>query len=491
MFGLHFGRADRGPVDFQVDVEALLQLVDEGVRFREKIARVDRHHRNVGNDFGNQVDHQRRLGSEARGHHQPIAERLGCPLHDRRRLGASPNRLFTASRSTLLAVIAFPNQIPGADSGGRNRTGHCKRSGGVNPRGSPADRQAPLLFKFCPCRASTKKEPGAGSGWLSSRHNPRELNHGSQGCDCLGAIALFRCLRKSQAKTLSDLVAAALSAQRMSLALPGQGVGGVESGAGQALRSSGPWRFIVNRHVEPVEVMPVLMNRLWRRRLKWHRKRPDRRPLLVSLDWTKVRMLLHAHGSGGGRGAGRFPCAGRATPTSWCTRARTPWSTRCCCGSSAALPAGSSRRDPGRPGVPAAPGAGGQSARDWALGAPGPHQRRRDRQGRGLRGLRGLAWQPQALPDPPGRVCRSMARWLEYRFDGVVTTNLIARWKKLAWSGTRISPGISSRGLTPANAAKRRAPPQRPLLSRRFDIEELFRDAKERAPGLGPEQDAD
>jgi hypothetical protein len=95
-------------------------------------------------------------------------------------------------------------------------------------------------------------------------------------------------LRKSQAKTLSVLVAATLGAMRLSLANIGRELAAGSGGAAKhAIKRVD--RFLGNERVEPVEVMLGAMNHLWRRKLKWHARKPDRRPLLVSFDWTKVR----------------------------------------------------------------------------------------------------------------------------------------------------------------------------------------------------------
>ena len=128
--------------------------------------------------------------------------------------------------------------------------------------------------------------------------------------------------------------------------------------------------------------------------LKWHRKRPDRRPLLVSLDWTKVRALhtLMAAVVVEGQGLQLQSYADKLVYKSQnaleYADAAAAWPR--------AAP-GSSRRDPGRPGVTRR--AGGR-AQETGPRLPGPHQRRRDRQGRGS----GPAWQPRATTDPPGRV---------------------------------------------------------------------------------------
>ena len=95
-------------------------------------------------------------------------------------------------------------------------------------------------------------------------------------------------LRKSQAKTLSVRVAAALSSLRLTLAGIGRELTAAEQGAARhAIKRD--WRFTTNPRIEPVEVMPAVTNRLWRKKLKWHARKANRRPLLISLDWTKVR----------------------------------------------------------------------------------------------------------------------------------------------------------------------------------------------------------
>lgn len=95
-------------------------------------------------------------------------------------------------------------------------------------------------------------------------------------------------LRQSQAKTLGSLVAATLCAMRLSLAGIGRELAtGTDTSTKHAIKRA--WRFCRNERVDPAEVMPAAMRGLLKRRLKRHAKKPDRRPLLVSLDWTKVR----------------------------------------------------------------------------------------------------------------------------------------------------------------------------------------------------------
>jgi hypothetical protein len=89
-------------------------------------------------------------------------------------------------------------------------------------------------------------------------------------------------LRLSQAKTLSELVAATLGVGRLSLANIGRGVGGAALVKHKIKRV---WRFIRNRRVEPSDVMKVVVSRLLRNRFQ------SRKPLVVSFDWTDIRKL--------------------------------------------------------------------------------------------------------------------------------------------------------------------------------------------------------
>ena len=91
-------------------------------------------------------------------------------------------------------------------------------------------------------------------------------------------LTVCAALRKSQAKTLSELVAAAGRAGRVSLAALGRLM------AGDALckhRIKRAWRFCDNRRVTVSDGMRGLVQRLARR----HRKEP----LVVALDWVEVK----------------------------------------------------------------------------------------------------------------------------------------------------------------------------------------------------------
>ena len=83
------------------------------------------------------------------------------------------------------------------------------------------------------------------------------------------------CLRLSQAKTLSILVAAALRVERVSLGSIGRGMLG--RAKHQVKRC---WRFVANERVEPSCAMRGVVAALVKKR---------RKPLLVSLDWVDVR----------------------------------------------------------------------------------------------------------------------------------------------------------------------------------------------------------
>lgn len=84
-------------------------------------------------------------------------------------------------------------------------------------------------------------------------------------------------LRLSQAKTLADLVEAAVHVSRGTLSAIGRSLSSRTAAKHRIKRA---WRFCANDHVHVEEVMPRLVRRLTRKRKK---------PLLVALDWTDVR----------------------------------------------------------------------------------------------------------------------------------------------------------------------------------------------------------
>ena len=92
------------------------------------------------------------------------------------------------------------------------------------------------------------------------------------------------CLRKSQAKTLAALVAAALGSPRLTLAGLGRQIAGPVCVKHKIKRV---WRFITNPRVEPLDVCRAVVHRLVRR----HVRKLKGRPLLVSFDWTKIRSV--------------------------------------------------------------------------------------------------------------------------------------------------------------------------------------------------------
>jgi hypothetical protein len=105
-------------------------------------------------------------------------------------------------------------------------------------------------------------------------------------------------LRKSQAKTLADLVAAALAVGRVSLAALGRRLGGDALCKHRIKRA---WRFCANRRVTVAGGMAGLIARLARR----HRHAP----LVVALDWVEVRAFHTLMAAA--------VCGGRAVPLLW------------------------------------------------------------------------------------------------------------------------------------------------------------------------------
>jgi hypothetical protein len=87
-------------------------------------------------------------------------------------------------------------------------------------------------------------------------------------------------LRLSQAKTLSELVGAAIRVGRVSLAEIGRQLEGPAAAKHRIKRC---WRFTANDRVVASDAMQGVIRRLLKRK-RWKKK-----PLLVAMDWTEVR----------------------------------------------------------------------------------------------------------------------------------------------------------------------------------------------------------
>lgn len=86
-------------------------------------------------------------------------------------------------------------------------------------------------------------------------------------------------LRRSQTKTLADLVGAALSVGRVSLAEIGRRLSGTSAKHG----IKRCWRFTANERVEVSDAMSGVIRHLLKRK-RWRKQ-----PLVVAVDWTEVR----------------------------------------------------------------------------------------------------------------------------------------------------------------------------------------------------------
>jgi hypothetical protein len=271
------------------------------------------------------------------------------------------------------------------------------------------------------------------------------------------------CLRKSQAKTLGELVASALSASRLTLAAIGrESAAACEGAAKHAIKRVA--RFIANGRIEPVQAMPLIFNRLWRRKLRWHGKRPDRRPLLVSLDWTKVRSFHTLMAA--------VVVEGRALPLCW-----------------------ESYRDKVQ-------GKSQNALEEGMLvrlqAAFPPEVRLVILADRGFRRASLMQTCQQLKLDYLIRICEdvivSTDSWsgnlqhfpvrkgmcrgftgVSYRSDGAATTNLIVRWKR-GLPSAKDQPWYLVTSLKLGARARQRQLSD--LYALRFDIEELFRDTK-------------
>lgn len=270
-------------------------------------------------------------------------------------------------------------------------------------------------------------------------------------------------LRKSQVTTLSVLVAATRTAMRLSLAGIGREMAAQHNGAAK-YGIKRVYRFLSNSAVEPVEVMPAVMTRLMRRHLKRHAKRPDRRPVLVSLDWTKVRryhVLMAA-----------MVVDGRALPLCWESYADKVQSKSQNALEEAMLLKVRSALPPGvRIVVMADRGFGRASLIEVCQRLQLDYLIRinakvhvKTRRGSGRLDL---------FPVQRG-MCRGFQE-ATYRSDGVVTTNLVIRWKT-GLPQDKDQPWYLATSLPLGNKTTNRHISD--LYKLRFDIEELFRDAK-------------
>lgn len=104
-------------------------------------------------------------------------------------------------------------------------------------------------------------------------------------------LSVGSALRRSQAKTLAELVAAAVPTERVSLANLGRAMGGAARCKHRIKRAA---RFVANRRVSVADGMAGVIARLTRRRAE---------PLVVALDWVQVRTFhtLVAAAVAGGR----------------------------------------------------------------------------------------------------------------------------------------------------------------------------------------------
>lgn len=110
-------------------------------------------------------------------------------------------------------------------------------------------------------------------------------------------------LRLSQSKTLSVLVAAALSTARISLAELGRHLTGPAAAKHRIKRA---WRFTTNERIEVATAMRGVVRRLLKRRRK--------RPLVVGFDWTEVGDLCTLMAAA--------VMKGRAVPLLWASIAK-------------------------------------------------------------------------------------------------------------------------------------------------------------------------
>jgi hypothetical protein len=255
-------------------------------------------------------------------------------------------------------------------------------------------------------------------------------------------------LRLSQAKTLAELVAAAVHVGRATLSAIGRQVAGPAAAKHRIKRV---WRFCANRRVEVSGGMAGLIDRLTRRRKK---------PLLVALDWVEVRSFHTLMAAAVRRG--------RAVPLVWASYPE--W----------VLAKSQNNLEEGllrllRSLVPA-------GVRIILLADRGFGRAELAKTCRDL----GLSFVVRIKPDvrvrhprfsgllsdfPVRPGCWRTLKGAEYRSDGVVTLNLAVRWKK-GLPRKRDEPWFLMTDLD------RSAVAVSDLYAKRMTVEELFRDGK-------------
>ena len=100
--GLLPGRRAGGLIDLEVEPQPLGQLVDETIGFRKQIAGIGKNHRYVGLLLGHQMEHDRRLNTEAGGEHRLSVQILQRPAYP---LGGRHGRQLPVQRSQSLLLF--------------------------------------------------------------------------------------------------------------------------------------------------------------------------------------------------------------------------------------------------------------------------------------------------------------------------------------------------------------------------------------------------
>jgi hypothetical protein len=262
-------------------------------------------------------------------------------------------------------------------------------------------------------------------------------------------------LRLSQAKTLADLVEAAVHVGRGTLSAIGRCLPGTTAVKHRIKRV---WRFCDNDHVHAADVMPRVIRRLTRRRKK---------PLLVALDWTDIRSFHTLMAAA--------VLKGRSVPLLWAsytagqlTRSQNSFEEGLLRLLVTTLPAG---------------------VKVILLADRGFGRTELARTCEELKLRYLIRIKPEVCvthPSYTGRldeypVKKGMWRVLtdaEYRSDRAVTLNVVIRWKR-GLPGKRDEPWFLMTNLV-GNAVE-----LTDLYARRMSVEELFRDGKDGRYGLG------
>ena len=268
-------------------------------------------------------------------------------------------------------------------------------------------------------------------------------------------LTIATALRLSQAKTLADLVEAAVHVGRVTLSALGRQLPGPAAAKHRIKRA---WRFCANDRVHVADVMPAVIRRLTKKRKK---------PLLVALDWTDIRSFHTLMAAA--------VMKGRAVPLLWASYTEGQLHRSQNSFEEGLLRLLLSLLPPGVKVILLADRGFGRT--ELARTCQELHIRFLIRIKPDVQ-VRHAGYSGKLIDYPVKKGMWRVLAGAEYRSDRAVTLNVVIRWKK-GLPAKRDEPWFLMTDLT-GNAVALTE-----LYARRMAVEELFRDGKDGRYGLG------